>query len=98
MAVDQKTRESLDLKVLKLPKEIPVTKVFAEEYIDSTGDEALRVQVILDESVDVEHVDGRAVDELDDAIRESLRNHGVTLFPYIFFAKQSELDEQNDGD
>ena len=72
MAVDEKTRESLDLKVLKLPKEIPVRKVYADVYIDSTGDEALRVQVILDESVDVEHVDGRAVDELDDAINGSI--------------------------
>jgi nitric oxide synthase oxygenase domain/subunit len=28
------------------------------------------------------------------AIRDSLRQRGITLFPYVFIAKQSELDEE----
>ena len=99
MAVDEKTRESLDLKILKLPKSMPVTKVYAEEYFDSSGEEALRVQVILDESFDEYHIDGRAVGDLKRAIHQSLLDHGITLFPYVFLAKQSELDElERDGD
>ena len=63
------------------------------DYTDSTGEPALRVLLVLDESVDVEHFSGQDVGELKWEIRESLRKHGITLFPYIFLAKQSELDE-----
>ena len=68
-------------------------EVEAEDYIDSTGEPALRVQVILDESVDIDTMRGDQVGELKFAIRDSLRRHGVTLFPYIFLAKRSELAE-----
>jgi hypothetical protein len=33
---------------------------------------------------------------LHDMIRESLRIHGVTTFPYIFLAKPNELQEDDD--
>ena len=54
---------------------------------------ALRVQVILDESADIDAIQGDQVGELKFAIGDSLRRHGVMLFPYIFLAKRSELLE-----
>ena len=57
---------------------------------------SLRVLVVLDESVDVEKVTGEAAGELKSAIRKSLRKHGITLFPYIFLAKESELADTDE--
>ena len=98
MPVSAATKKALNLKKLKLPPSIPVLRVEVEDYTDWDGDPALKVLVVLDESVDPEKVDGNAVNELKVAIRNSLRKHGVTLFPYIFFAKPSELAETDDED
>ncbi|REJ93502.1 MAG: hypothetical protein DWQ34_10460 [Planctomycetota bacterium] len=96
MPVDEKTREALALDGLQLPPSPPVARVEAEEYTDSTGEPSLRVLVVLDESADLDQVSGEDVGELKFAIRESLREHGIEVFPYIFLAKQSELDEPDD--
>jgi hypothetical protein len=100
MLVDDKTRKALekalDIKKLPIPKGLVVTKVVAEDYTDSTGEPSLRVLVVLDESVDVEKVTGEAVGDLKMAISDKLIKHGVTLFPYIFLAKPSELAETDE--
>lgn len=98
MPVDEKTREALDLNSLTLPASPPVTRVEVEEYTDSSGEPALRVLVVLDEATDISKVSGEDVGELKFAIMESLQQHGVTLFPYIFLAKPSELAETDDED
>jgi hypothetical protein len=89
--MDAKVKKALNLKILRFPPSLPVVRLEVEDYTDWTGDPALKVQVILDESTDVEHFDGQAVSDLMNEIRESLRKHGITLFPYISLAKQSEL-------
>ena len=91
MPVDEKTRTALDIKRLLLPADIAVTKLEAEDYTDSSGEPALRVLVVLDESVDVEKLTGEAIGNLKFAIRQSLRKNGINEFPYIFLAKPSEL-------
>lgn len=96
MPVDEKTREALDLKNLKLPPSPPVTRVEFEDYMDSSGEPSLRILVVFDESTDIERVSGEEIGELKFAIRESLREQGITLFPYIFLAKPSELEESDD--
>ena len=96
MPVDEKTREALDLRSLRLPPSPPVTRVEVQEYTDSSGEPSLRVLVVLDESTDLDQVSGDDVGELKFAIRESLKAHGVDVFPYIFLAKPSELDEPDD--
>jgi hypothetical protein len=70
-----------------------VEAIHVEDYVDWTGDPALRVQVILPEETEVEKISGDEVSELRSAIHESLRSRGVTLWPYVFFAKRSELTE-----
>ena len=91
MSVDEK--RTLDIKRLPLPPGIALRRVEAEKYTDSSGEPALRVLVVLDESVNVEKLTGEAIIDLKNAIRQSLRNSGVSEFPYIFLAKPSELVE-----
>ena len=98
MSLNENAREALDLKNLSLPSVLQVEEVTAEDYTDTSGESALRVTVILAEEVDVENLPESAVGILKSAIREGLRNHGVTEFPYIFLAKRSELAEVDDED
>lgn len=94
MPVDERVvDEALDLGKLTLPASLPVVRIESEDYTDSTGEPSLRVLVVLDESVDIYHFSGQDVGDLKSAIRDSLQAHGITVFPYIFLAKQSELDE-----
>lgn len=96
MPVDEKAREALDLKGLTIPPSLRVTRVEVEDYTDSSGEPSLRLLVVLDEATDIKKVSGEDFGELKFAIRESLRKHGVTVFPYIFLAKPSELAETDE--
>ncbi len=98
MAVDEKTKDALDLKTLKLPPFPPVSKIEWEEYEDSTGDPALRLLVIFAENTDVDKITGEQVGNLKRAIRDSLIAHGISKFPYIFITTPEELAEPNDED
>ena len=96
MPIDRNILEALDLKSLALPATPPVAEVRVEDYTDSSGEPALRVLVVLEEDADVENLQGGAVRALKSAIHDSLRNHGVPGFPYIFLAKPSELADSDD--
>ncbi len=98
MAVDQRVVDALKLSDLKprLPRNPKVVDVRVEDYVDSDGEDALRVWVILDEKVIVEKVRGEDVGNLKSAIRDRIRELGVELWPYIRLAKQSELDEEDE--
>jgi hypothetical protein len=100
MPVDQKILDALKLSELKskLPRNPKVVDIRVEDYVDTDGEDALRVWVIIDESVKVEKLRGEDVSALDWAIHQRIRDTGVTLWPYIWFAKQSELDEDDDED
>lgn len=93
MTTGTKTLKALELDQIHFPSNPRVVGLEAEDYTDSSGEPALRVQVILDESADVDSIQGEQVGRLKFVIRDSLRKHGVTLFPYIFLAKRSELVE-----
>jgi hypothetical protein len=82
------------LDVSRLPRtpRLWVNSATVEDYTDSTGEAALRVTAILDESVDGRKVTGKEVGDLDWAIQQQLQERGIMLFPYIFYAKQSDLD------
>ena len=98
MAVDQKILDALkpsDLKP-KLPRNPRVVDIRVEDYVDTDGEDALRVTVILDEKVNVEKVRAEDTIALKSTIRDWIRDLGVELWPYIFVAKQSELDEDDE--
>jgi hypothetical protein len=97
MPVDEKRLdEALALKDLTFPASLPVVRIEAGNYTDSGGEEALRILVVLDESVDEEHFSGEDILELKSSIHDRLQRHGIFEFPYISLVKQSELDEAED--
>jgi hypothetical protein len=95
MAVDQKIVDALKLSDLKstLLRNPRVVDIRVEDYVDTDGEDALRVTVILDERVNPAKVSGQDVTDLKRAIRDRIRGLGVELWPYIQLVKQSELDE-----
>ena len=100
MPVDLKIRDALQLSKLKskLPKDPRVVDIQVEDYVDTDGEDALRVTVILDESVEVEKLRAEDTTALKSAIRNRVREQGVELWPYIRLAKQSEIDELDEED
>jgi len=98
MPVDEKTRDAVDIGQLDIPPELPITRIEVEDYTDSDGDPSLRLLVVLGESVEIDQNTGKLISDLKSRIRKSLREHGITVFPYIFLAKQSELDSRDDDE
>ena len=80
----------------KLPKNPRVVDIRVEEYVDTSGEDALRVTVILDEDVEVEKLRGEDIRAMTREIRKRVREQGIELWPYIQFAKQSELDAEDE--
>src|SRR5258708_38096305 len=97
MPVDEKTRDALDLTHLEIPPELPVSRIEVQDYTDWDGDPSLRILVVIGESVEIDKKSSRLIGDLKNRIHDSLQDHGITLFPYIFIAKQSELDSHDDG-
>jgi hypothetical protein len=95
MVVDERVEMALDLGKLQLPDGLPIVRLWAEDYTDWQGEDALMVHAILPEELEVEKVAGRDVILTKSAIRDSLRAAGVTVFPYITMYKQSEADEDS---
>ena len=99
MPIDTKTRSALKLKNLALPPKPRVLAIEAEDYVDWTGDEALRIWVTIDENTtDEELLNGAAIIQLKGAIHDSLLKKGITLFPYVRIAKPSERFATNGED
>ena len=101
MAVDQmiqKIQDALKLSKLKskLPRNPKVVDIRVEDYVDTDKEDALRVTVVIAEDVDVEKIDGDDIMAMKSTIHDRIRELGVELWPYIFVAKQSELDEDDE--
>jgi hypothetical protein len=94
MPVDAKVLETLDLKQLDLPESLPLVGVEVEDYVDWTGDDALRVTLILDESVDPAKTPGNEGLNLVMQIRDRLLAQGIEKFPYVYFVKESERRQE----
>lgn len=92
MPVDTRVQDALRLESLNLPPRPRVIAIEAEDYVDYSGEEALRVWItIAEETTDEELRNGPATIQLKNAIRDSIRAKGITLFPYIRLGKPSEL-------
>lgn len=96
MPVDEKTIKALDLTSLPLPPSPAISRIEVEEYIDSTGEPSLRLLVVLAEQTDVASLTGKEVGALKAAIHQSLLDHGVERFPYIFLVTPEELAEPDE--
>jgi hypothetical protein len=98
MSVDQKIRDALNLSKLKtkLPRNPRVVDIRVEEYVDTSGEDALRVTVILDENVEAEKLKAEDLTAMARELRARVREQGFELWPYVQFVKQSELDAENE--
>jgi hypothetical protein len=94
----RKVQDALKLGKVKskLPRNPKVVDIRVEDYVDTDGEDALRVTVVIDEDVDIEKVSGQDITDMKSAVRRRIRELGVELWAYIFVAKQSELDEDDD--
>src|SRR5947209_20459098 len=93
MKVEDIRKKILDPKKLPLPKKPKVTDIKVFPYEDHTGEEALRVWVILDDSTTREDCDPNDLNAIDQAIHEALLTAGINLFPYTMMITPSELKE-----
>jgi hypothetical protein len=96
MAVTDTTLDALDLNKLKLPPSPKVIRLEVEDFTDMDGEPGLRILAVIDEDTDIEQVRGRDVTRMKMAIHDSLLQHGIDLFPLVFIAKPSELNEDHD--
>lgn len=97
MVVDERVTKALDLQTLQLPASVPIVRLWAEDYTDWEGEDALMVHAILPEELDVGQLKGRELNIATSAIRDSLRSQGITVFPYITMYKASEAEEDSEG-
>lgn len=93
----ESAQQALELTSLDLPSSLPVVGIHVELDEDSTGDEALRVYVILPDDTSDESLSGEHVLDLKRTIRNRLMQRGVTLFPYVYLRTQSEWHEEVDA-
>lgn len=96
MTAIETARDILDPAKLNLPPNIPVLRIETEAYTDMDGEDSLRVNVIIADDTVVENVGGKNWMKLKMAIRDSLLDQDIRLFPYIFIAKPSELAETDE--
>lgn len=96
MSITQTAQDVLRSQRFEYPLHCPVVRIDVEDFIETTGDDALRVLVVIDESAEIEGVSGQETGEFKAAIRERLVESGINRFPYVFLAKPSELLENGD--
>lgn len=89
MALDETTRTALSN--LTIPPSSGVQEIRPEQYVDASGDPAIRVWLILPDETDEQKLPTDEIRRLKASIRESLAASGVVEFPYVFLAKQSEM-------
>ena len=94
MAVADAIREALDRNNLNLPASPKVIGLSVENFTDMDGEASLRITAVIDDNTDLENIDGKGVGAMKAEIRRSLQQHGIELFPYIFIATPSELEEE----
>ena len=94
MAVADAIREALDLNNLNLPASPKVIGLSVENFTDMDGEASLRITAVIDDNTDLENIDGKGVGAMKAEIHRSLQQHGIQLFPYIFIATPSELEEE----
>jgi hypothetical protein len=82
----------LDLRALNLPTRPKVDELHWERIVDSLGDDALEVWLILDDATGPEDLKGTRT-PIQRAIHDALLNAGIDLFPYLRLATHAELAE-----
>jgi hypothetical protein len=89
---EQRISRALDLQRLSLPPRPKVDEIRWEPYVDSLGEDALRVWITLSDDTRDEDLRGTR-SPIQRAIHDALLREGIDLFPYLRFATHAELAE-----
>ncbi len=81
----------LKLDKLDLPPYPKVDEIQWYPFTDSVGDAAYRITVILADDTPPEHRERKLTREIENRIRQVLREDGVEEFPYIRTATRADL-------
>lgn len=90
--------EILDPKVLKLPDKPRVLEMRHAPYVDwVTGEELLRVWVIVPPKTPKAHLRGDGPSQIRFAITDALSAAGIDRFPLTYFVTHAEYDWESRG-
>jgi len=82
--------KALQLDALTLPPEPRITKIVWDSFEDSSNEESLEIYVLLDDKTTDREIEQAPIHAIKRAIIGSLTEHGVALFPYFYFERESE--------
>jgi hypothetical protein len=89
----EQVRELLDFKKLPFPPRPKVIDLKVDPYIDSLGDEALEIWVLLDEDTTEADWSVANLRAIRRPISDALLNAGIDWFPYTHIATMADLQE-----
>jgi hypothetical protein len=86
----QPIENALSLNELKFPESPRVVGLEWKIDEDWSGEDSLYIVVVLDDDTSDRDLEKAPIHKFKSTVIESLSKHGVKLFPYIFFDRQSE--------
>ncbi|MBW3539715.1 MAG: hypothetical protein KY476_05545 [Planctomycetes bacterium] len=89
---DETLNRILNLRNLQLPPRPKVDEIRWERIVDSLGDDALEVWMILDDDTGPDDLKGTRT-PIQRAVHDALLAAGIDLFPYTRLATHAELAE-----
>jgi hypothetical protein len=93
MKVEDIRETILDPKKLPLPPKPKVIDIKVFPYVDHSGEDALRVWILLDDTTTRADRAPRNLNAIHLAIADALLAAGIRLFPYTRMATPSDLKE-----
>lgn len=94
MTVSKQAARLLAPKGLDLPSAPRVLGIEVEDTVDSSGEDALRVYVIIADGTRDKELTGENMLKLKGAIHDKLLAHGIHLFPYVFLRTESQRRDE----
>ena len=95
MVEDQKIDAALDPEALALPGRPRVVRILWEPIVDSGGDDALWLWVVLHDSTSDQEREWDVLEPVEDVIRDALARVDPGRFPYIWYRTEAEMKEES---
>lgn len=81
---------ALRLERLGLPERPRIAEVRAEPHVDSAGEDAIRVWVILGDETQDDQMTWQQLKPVVEAVHGALQRAEIDLWPYVRFRRESE--------
>lgn len=82
---------------LNLPERPKVRRIVIEPYVDHSGEDELRVWIVLDDSTTDREFMSVAMRKVERAITDALMQSGEQRFPYTRFVRSREFRSRRAG-